>query len=187
MLFLCFLSGVPGVGAAVQGVQVAAEQGLSAAFTKVQVCLFFERCKRSIIRSFVSSTVYDFSPFFTPAAPQELTGQQQTSSQESEFEFPADDDVTFASSEFGEEAAGFPAEPAGSGHGAAGASQSAAGGKQALFEGYSDPSKQFGGHTRSYHRDARYGRTPFLLLIRGGKSIWTIRKHLVYQSHSEGR
>ncbi|XP_075904528.1 atypical kinase COQ8A, mitochondrial-like [Nelusetta ayraudi] len=115
-------TGVPGVGAAVQGVQAAAEQGLSAAFTKVQ----------------------------------ELTGQQQTSPQESEFDFPADDDVAFSSSEFGEEAANFPADHAGSGHEAAGAYQSAAGGKQTLFEGYNDPSKQFGGHTRSYHRDARH-------------------------------
>lgn len=34
-------SGVPGVGAAVQGVQVAAEQGLTAAFATVQVFFLF--------------------------------------------------------------------------------------------------------------------------------------------------
>lgn len=32
-------AGIPGVGAAVQGVQSAAEQGLSAAMMKMQVCI----------------------------------------------------------------------------------------------------------------------------------------------------
>lgn len=110
---------------------------------------------------FVSFILYKFSSFFfTPVSLQELTGQQQTFREESEFDFPADEDVAFSSSEFGEAAADFPADHAGSGHEAAGSYRSAAGGKQTLFEGYNDPGKQFGGHTRSYHQDARYGCTP---------------------------
>ncbi|XP_051264543.1 atypical kinase COQ8A, mitochondrial isoform X1 [Dicentrarchus labrax] len=115
--------GVQGVGAAVQSVQSAAEQGLSAAMMKVQ----------------------------------ELSGQQQTSSSESEFDFPQDDSA-FAASEFKEDGVDYTVDHTGSTgdaeaqHGAA----AGASGKQSLFEGYKDPSKQFSGHTRSYHQDARH-------------------------------
>lgn len=50
-------SGVPGVGAAVQGVQVAAEQGFASAFAKVQVCLCFNTAKFLIISEFYSMLV----------------------------------------------------------------------------------------------------------------------------------
>lgn len=69
---------------------------------------------------------------------------------ESEFDFPPDEGA-FSSSEFKEEGADFTADDTGAYHSAAGASN--ASGK---FEGYKDPSKQFSGHTRSYHQDARY-------------------------------
>ncbi|KAG8011206.1 Atypical kinase COQ8A [Nibea albiflora] len=114
-------TGVPGVGAAVQSVQSAAEQGLSAAMMKMQ----------------------------------EVTGQQQTSSSESEFDFPEDD---FTTSEFREEGVDFTADHTGSSDGAGthhGAGAGHVSGKQSLFDGYKDPSKQFSGHTRSYHQDAR--------------------------------
>lgn len=74
--------------------------------------------------------------------------QQQSSSAEAEFDFPQDDDA-FSSSEFKQEG-DLPEEHADS-------SNHAGSGKQSLFEGYKDPSKQFSGHTRSYHQDARYG------------------------------
>lgn len=80
-----------------------------------------------------------------------MSGQQQDSSRESEFDFPKDDDP-FSSSEFKEEG-DFPDEHTGSVH-------HAGTGKQSLFEGYKDPSKQFSGHTRSYHQDVRYGPFP---------------------------
>ncbi|XP_069014544.1 atypical kinase COQ8A, mitochondrial [Embiotoca jacksoni] len=113
-------TGVPGVGAAVQSVQSAAEQGLSVAMMKIQ----------------------------------EMSGQQQTSSSESEFDFPPDD-AAFTTSEFREEGVDFSAGYSGSSEDtAAGANH--VGGKQSLFEGYKDPSKQFSGHTRSYHQDARH-------------------------------
>ncbi|XP_044026125.1 atypical kinase COQ8A, mitochondrial isoform X2 [Siniperca chuatsi] len=118
-------TGVPGVGAAVQSVQSAAEQGLSAAMMKIQ----------------------------------ELSGQQQTSSSESEFDFPQDDSA-FAASEFREEGVDFTVNHTRSGddagaHHSAAAGASHVSGKQSLFEGYKDPSKQFSGHTRSYHQDVR--------------------------------
>lgn len=80
---------------------------------------------------------------------QEMSGQQpQPPSVEAEFDFPKDDDA-FPSSEFKEEGE-LPEERA--------ESRSHAGsGKQSSFEGYKDPSKQFGGHTRSYHQSTRYG------------------------------
>lgn len=91
---------------------------------------------------------------------QELSGQQQqqASSVGSEFDFP-EDDSAFSSSEFKEEG-DFTEDHTGSGD-YAGANNITAGaghasGKQALFEGYKDPSKQFSGHTRSFHKDARY-------------------------------
>ncbi|XP_036942644.1 atypical kinase COQ8A, mitochondrial isoform X2 [Acanthopagrus latus] len=120
-------AGLPIVGAAVQGVQSAAEQGLSAAMMKVQ----------------------------------ELSGQQQTSSSESEYDFPKDDGA-FASSQFREEGVDFTVDHTGSAD-EAGDHQSTAApetshvsGKQTLFEGYKDPSKQFSGQTRSYHQDVRH-------------------------------
>uniref|UniRef100_A0A8C4E9K2 Atypical kinase COQ8A, mitochondrial n=1 Tax=Dicentrarchus labrax TaxID=13489 RepID=A0A8C4E9K2_DICLA len=85
---------------------------------------------------------------------QELSGQQQTSSSESEFDFPQDDSA-FAASEFKEDGVDYTVDHTGSTgdaeaqHGAA----AGASGKQSLFEGYKDPSKQFSGHTRSYHQD----------------------------------
>lgn len=159
--------GVPGVGAAVQGVQVAAEQSLTAAFTKVQVCFCYNTAKFSVISRLV---LFKCGHFFSPASLQELTGQQQNPPEESEFDFPPDDGVASSSSEFGDEAAAdFPADPAGTGQNAAGVYQSAAGGKQTLFEGYNDPGKQFGGHTRSYHRDARYSCTIAAFDEGGGK------------------
>ncbi|XP_054617669.1 atypical kinase COQ8A, mitochondrial isoform X1 [Dunckerocampus dactyliophorus] len=98
-------TGLPGVGAAVQSFQSAAEQGLSMAVMKVQ----------------------------------EMSGQQQTPSAESDF--PQDD---FAASEFSEE--DFLADQQGSANEAA-----------SIFEGYKDPSREFrgGGQIRSYHQDAR--------------------------------
>lgn len=81
---------------------------------------------------------------------QGLSGQQQQSSSvEAEFDFPQDDDA-FPSSEFKEEG-DFTQEHTES-------SNRAGSGKQSLFEGYKDPSKQFNGHTRSYHQDTRYAR-----------------------------
>ncbi|XP_072218281.1 atypical kinase COQ8A, mitochondrial isoform X1 [Leuresthes tenuis] len=113
-------TGVPGIGAAVQGVQTAAEQGLSVAMMKMQ----------------------------------ELSGQEQTSSSESEFDFPQDENE-FNASEFREEGVEFTAEPSENGANAPAGSNHVNGNKS-LFEGYKDPSKQFSGHTRSYHKDARH-------------------------------
>ncbi|XP_023285891.1 atypical kinase COQ8A, mitochondrial [Seriola lalandi dorsalis] len=114
-----------GVGAAVQSVQSAAEQGLSAAMMKMQ----------------------------------ELSGQQQTTSSESEFDFPQDDGA-FADSQLREEGVDFTEDHSGSSadaaHHSAAAGASHVSGKKSLFEGYKDPSKQFSGDTRSYHQDARY-------------------------------
>lgn len=78
-----------------------------------------------------------------------MSGQQQASSADSEFDFPKEDDDAVLYSEIKEEG-DFTEEHAGS-------SSHAGAGKQSLFEGYKDPSKQFSGHTRSYHQDARYG------------------------------
>uniref|UniRef100_UPI0037E74B43 atypical kinase COQ8A, mitochondrial isoform X2 n=1 Tax=Semicossyphus pulcher TaxID=241346 RepID=UPI0037E74B43 len=113
-------AGVPGVGAAVQGVQAAAEQGLSAAMMKMQ----------------------------------EMSGQQQTSTSESEFDFPHDESE-FAASEFREDGVDVTADHTASSDDAGAGDSGHVGGKQSLFEGYKDPSKQFSSHTRSYHQDAR--------------------------------
>lgn len=92
---------------------------------------------------------------------QELSGQQQTSSSESEYDFSKDDSA-FASSEFREEGVDFTVDHTGSAdeagvHPSAAAPESShVSGKQTLFEGYKDPSKQFTGQTRSYHQDVRY-------------------------------
>lgn len=102
---------------------------------------------------------------FACASVQGLTGQQQqpTSSSESEYDFP-EDDGAFAASEFREDGVDFAGDQAGSGEdfaARAGAAAAAAashdgGGKRALFEGYRDPSRQFSGHARAHHQDARY-------------------------------
>uniref|UniRef100_A0A8C6KAP2 Atypical kinase COQ8A, mitochondrial n=1 Tax=Nothobranchius furzeri TaxID=105023 RepID=A0A8C6KAP2_NOTFU len=97
-----------GVGAAVQGVQTAAEQGLSVAMMKMQ----------------------------------ELSGQQQSASSESDFDFPQDE-MPLSESEFREEDTNSPTDH----------SPNPVSGNQSVFEGYKDPSKQFSGHTRSYHQD----------------------------------
>lgn len=86
---------------------------------------------------------------------QALSGQQQTSSSESEFDFPQDD-AAFTASEFREEGVDFTVDHTGGIDDAAAAGASRDSGKRSLFEGYKDPSKEFSGHTRSYHRDARY-------------------------------
>ncbi|KAF0023297.1 hypothetical protein F2P81_023927 [Scophthalmus maximus] len=91
---------------------------------------------------------------------QELSGQQQTTSSESEFDFP-EDDGAFAASEFREEGADFTADHSGNSTDTAAYHSAAAGarhdgGKRSLFDGYKDPSKQFSGDTRSYHQDARH-------------------------------
>lgn len=78
-----------------------------------------------------------------------MSGQQQASSADSEFDFPKDVDDAVLSSEFKEESDFTEEHVRSSSHTGAG--------KQSLFEGYKDPSKQFSGHTRSYHQDARYG------------------------------
>lgn len=85
----------------------------------------------------------------------DLSGQQQPSSSESDFQtdFPQHD------SEFREEGIDFTEDYLGSADGAAyssAAETSHVSGKKSMFEGYKDPSKQFSGQTRSYHHDARY-------------------------------
>ncbi|XP_063757788.1 LOW QUALITY PROTEIN: atypical kinase COQ8A, mitochondrial [Eleginops maclovinus] len=110
-----------GVAAAVQNVQSAAEQSLSAAMMKIQ----------------------------------EMSGQQQTSSTEAEFDFPQDDSA-FAASEFKDHGLNFTVDHQGMSEDNAAARASHVGGKQSLFDGYKDPSKQFSGHTRSYHQDIRH-------------------------------
>lgn len=106
---------------------------------------------------------------------QELSGQQQTSSSESEFDFARDDGASTAS-EFGEEGVDVGLDPSGS-SGDAAAGPNHVSGKQSLFEAYKDPSKQFSGQTRSYHKDARYKKSlqftlnsRFLLL-----TLWKIK------------
>ncbi|XP_034383579.1 atypical kinase COQ8A, mitochondrial isoform X1 [Cyclopterus lumpus] len=89
---------------------------------------------------------------------QGLTGQQQTSSSEADYDFP-EDDGAFAASEFKEDGVDFAGDPMGSGDdfaAHAGAAAASHGGGKRLFEGYKDPSKQFSGHTRSHHQDARH-------------------------------
>uniref|UniRef100_A0A8C5HW57 Atypical kinase COQ8A, mitochondrial n=1 Tax=Gouania willdenowi TaxID=441366 RepID=A0A8C5HW57_GOUWI len=85
---------------------------------------------------------------------QELSGQQQTSSSEADFDFPQDD-AAFTASEFREEGTDFPDNHFEGSEAAAAAGAKHASGKHTLFEGYKDPSRQFGGQTRSYHRDLR--------------------------------
>uniref|UniRef100_A0A3Q4I4K5 Atypical kinase COQ8A, mitochondrial n=1 Tax=Neolamprologus brichardi TaxID=32507 RepID=A0A3Q4I4K5_NEOBR len=103
--------------AAVQSVQSAAEQGISAAMVKIQ----------------------------------EMSGQQQSYSSESDFDFPPDDSA-FNASEFRDEGADFTVDHSGSSNDAATGAKHASG-EHSVFEGYKDPSKQFSGHTRSYHQD----------------------------------
>lgn len=82
-----------------------------------------------------------------------MSGQEQNFSSESEFDFPPDDGA-FTASEFREEGADFTGDRSGSSDDAATGAEHGSG-KNSVFEGYKDPSKQFGGHTRSYHQDAR--------------------------------
>ncbi|KAM4633114.1 atypical kinase COQ8A, mitochondrial-like [Polymixia lowei] len=91
---------------------------------------------------------------------QEMSGQQQASSLDSEFDFPPDD-TGMAASEFGEERGGLTSDELGNTDEGATSHSAAAGGtpangKQSLFEGYRDPSRQFTGQTRSYHQDPRH-------------------------------
>uniref|UniRef100_A0A1A8MWT1 AarF domain containing kinase 3 n=1 Tax=Nothobranchius pienaari TaxID=704102 RepID=A0A1A8MWT1_9TELE len=117
-----------GVGATVQGVQTAAEQGLSVAMMKMQ----------------------------------ELSGQQQTASSESDFDFPQDE-MPLSESEFREEDTNNPTDH----------SPDSVSGNQSVFEGYKDPSKQFSGHTRSYHQDARH----FL----GQHNLYSPSRHVLHE------
>uniref|UniRef100_A0AAX7VR57 Atypical kinase COQ8A, mitochondrial n=1 Tax=Astatotilapia calliptera TaxID=8154 RepID=A0AAX7VR57_ASTCA len=81
----------------------------------------------------------------------EMSGQQQSYSSESDFDFPPDDS-TFNTSEFRDEGADFTVDHSGSSDDAATGAKHASG-KHSVFEGYKDPSKQFSGNTRSYHQD----------------------------------
>uniref|UniRef100_A0A669D412 Atypical kinase COQ8A, mitochondrial n=1 Tax=Oreochromis niloticus TaxID=8128 RepID=A0A669D412_ORENI len=84
----------------------------------------------------------------------EMSGQQQSYSSESDFDFPPDESA-FNTSEFRDEGADFTVDHSGSSDDAATGAKHASG-KHSVFEGYKDPSKQFSGHTRSYHQDVRY-------------------------------
>uniref|UniRef100_A0A3P8P088 Atypical kinase COQ8A, mitochondrial n=1 Tax=Astatotilapia calliptera TaxID=8154 RepID=A0A3P8P088_ASTCA len=126
----------PGIGAAVQSVQSAAEQGISAAMVKIQ----------------------------------EMSGQQQSYSSESDFDFPPDDS-TFNTSEFRDEGADFTVDHSGSSDDAATGAKHASG-KHSVFEGYKDPSKQFSGNTRSYHQDVRHLSGRQLYNHRMNKHVW---------------
>ncbi|XP_023134567.1 atypical kinase COQ8A, mitochondrial-like [Amphiprion ocellaris] len=86
---------------------------------------------------------------------QEMSGQQQTSSSESDFDFPQDD-AAFMASEFKEDGSDYNVDHSGGGEDAVAAASSHVGGKQSVFDGYKDPSKQFNGQTRTYHQDARH-------------------------------
>uniref|UniRef100_A0A3Q4N8Q1 Atypical kinase COQ8A, mitochondrial n=1 Tax=Neolamprologus brichardi TaxID=32507 RepID=A0A3Q4N8Q1_NEOBR len=85
----------------------------------------------------------------------EMSGQQQSYSSESDFDFPPDDSA-FNASEFRDEGADFTVDHSGSSNDAATGAKHASG-EHSVFEGYKDPSKQFSGHTRSYHQDVSYG------------------------------
>lgn len=63
--------------------------------------------------------------------------------------------MPFTESEFREEGTNVTSDHSGSSADAAAGTNHVCG-KQSVFEGYNDPSKQFSGHTRSYHQDARY-------------------------------
>ncbi|KAM8826451.1 atypical kinase COQ8A, mitochondrial isoform 1-T1 [Synchiropus picturatus] len=82
---------------------------------------------------------------------QEFSGQQQSSTTDSEFDFPEEDG--FPSADFKEE--DFASHHEGADEMTYGGPMAGAGSKQSLFEGYKDPSKQFSGPTRSYHLDSR--------------------------------
>lgn len=82
-----------------------------------------------------------------------MSGQQQSYSSESDFDFPPDDS-TFNTSEFRDQGADFTVDHSGSSDDAATGAKHASG-KHSVFEGYKDPSKQFSGNTRSYHQDVR--------------------------------
>uniref|UniRef100_A0A669F7N9 Atypical kinase COQ8A, mitochondrial n=1 Tax=Oreochromis niloticus TaxID=8128 RepID=A0A669F7N9_ORENI len=81
----------------------------------------------------------------------EMSGQQQSYSSESDFDFPPDESA-FNTSEFRDEGADFTVDHSGSSDDAATGAKHASG-KHSVFEGYKDPSKQFSGQFRSYHQD----------------------------------
>ncbi|KAM9840086.1 atypical kinase COQ8A, mitochondrial [Aulostomus maculatus] len=109
---------------------------------------------------------------------QELSGQQQTSSSESEFDFPQDDSA-FSSSEFREEDGDFTSDHQGGNNEGSGTAGHLSG-KKSLFEGYEDPSKQFRGPTRSYHQDSS---RRFV----GHRHLYTchLNRHMWAQFHSQ--
>lgn len=148
-------TGVPGVGAVANNFQATAEQGITAAMSKIQ----------------------------------EFSGHQQTSSFDSEFDFPLDD-VSMASSEFEEEGGAFASYHQGTGdQGETSRSTAAPGasrqgnGKESLFEGYKDPSRQFTGQTRSYHQDFSIPGRHFL----GNPSLYrhNLNRHLLRQLYCQ--
>uniref|UniRef100_A0A8C3ASX9 Atypical kinase COQ8A, mitochondrial n=1 Tax=Cyclopterus lumpus TaxID=8103 RepID=A0A8C3ASX9_CYCLU len=143
--------------------QVCANRLRRLALTKNCVTLF--KVKRNTTSVF-------FLRVFSRASAQGLTGQQQTSSSEADYDFP-EDDGAFAASEFKEDGVDFAGDPMGSGDdfaAHAGAAAASHGGGKRLFEGYKDPSKQFSGHTRSHHQDlsdrARERKVPVTRLSR---------------------
>ncbi|XP_070705560.1 atypical kinase COQ8A, mitochondrial [Pempheris klunzingeri] len=120
-------TGVPGVGATIQSVQSAAEQGLSAAMMTIQGLSGQQQTS--------SSEEFDFPPDDAAFAASEF--------KEEGVDFTVDH-------------TGSSDDAAAAHHSTAAAGASHGGGKQSLFEGYKDPSKQFSGNTRSYHQDARH-------------------------------
>lgn len=133
-----------------QSVQSVAEQGLSVAMMKMQVCWKLNKGNINLdVQIYYSSLLFSLN--------QEISGQQ-TSSSESEYDFPQDD-ATFQASEFREEGGEFVADQPGSSeegstnHGTA-TGESHVSGIQSIYEGYKDPSKQFTGQIRSYHHDS---------------------------------
>ncbi|XP_041660962.1 atypical kinase COQ8A, mitochondrial isoform X2 [Cheilinus undulatus] len=119
---------VPGVGAAVQSVQAAAEQGLSAAMMKMQELSGQQQQQTS------SESDFDFP-------------QDESEFAASEFR---EESVDLTSDQTGS------SDDTGAHQGTSAAGTSHIGGKKSLFEGYQDPSKQFSGPIRSYHQDARH-------------------------------
>ncbi|XP_034017954.1 atypical kinase COQ8A, mitochondrial [Thalassophryne amazonica] len=83
---------------------------------------------------------------------EELSGQQQSSSSDSDFDF-VQDETGFTESQFREEGADFTEYQPKSGEEGAAGEGSHVNGK---FEGYKDPSKQFNSQTRFYHQDHRH-------------------------------
>lgn len=114
---------------------------------------------------------------------QELSGQQSSSS-ESDYDFPKDDSE-FSASEFRDEGMDYMSDHKGSSDEGATQHSTAAGshvnGKQSMFEGYNDPSKQFSGQTRSYHQDSRYEKFLVQLQTAAFSVLWRMRgKHICF-------